>query len=292
MKARRLFGLLCALPALAGCDDPLKSVELVAAPRVLGGRVEVMGDAGRAAPAPGEGATFSLLVASPDSEQSYAYALSACPAAADRGARTACAAPAFSRASGNARVPSLDFEVPAELDSAGRVAILGVVCPAGAPLADGSGCDTQPSLPLQLELELARDADTNRNPELPAAALSFDGQPWPDLPLPDGACAGLGLPELAPDSAHELGVELSESDRDPLPAASSLDPPRESLQLSHFVSAGDVTRAFETIAWNQDELARRVGFTAPSELGLVRFWFVLRDFRGGSAFTSRAVCVR
>lgn len=292
MKRRHLFGWLCAIPALAGCDDPLKSVELVTEPRILGGRVEVKADSERAAPAPGESATFSLLVASPDSEQSYGYALSACSAALDRGTRATCAAPAFARASGNARTPSLDFEVPAEIDPDGRVAILGVVCPAGAARADGAACDEGPSLPLELALELGRGADANRNPELPAAALAFDDEPWPDLPLPDGACLGLGLPELAPDSTHELRVELAESDRDQLPATSSLEPTRETLQLSHFISAGDVTRAFETIAWNQDELSRRVSFTAPAEPGLVRIWFVLRDFRGGGAFASRAVCVR
>lgn len=46
------------------------------------------------------------------------------------------------------------------------------------------------------------------------------------------------------------------------------------------------------IAWNSDQLSRKVSWTAPNQPGLVRFWLVLRDFRGGSAFVERAVCVR
>jgi hypothetical protein len=48
-----------------GCDESLKAVELVVEPRVLGARVEVLGEASRAAPSPGETASASFLVASP-----------------------------------------------------------------------------------------------------------------------------------------------------------------------------------------------------------------------------------
>jgi hypothetical protein len=64
------------------------------------------------------------------------------------------------------------------------------------------------------------------------------------------------------------------------------------LQLSHFTTAGDLSRAFESIAWDSAELQRQVSWTAPKAPGLVRFWLVLRDFRGGSAFTERAACVQ
>jgi hypothetical protein len=87
-------------------------------------------------------------------------------------------------------------------------------------------------------------------------------------------------------------VTLDASDRDTLPRPSKLDPSRESLQLSHFTTAGDLTRAFETIAWDSEALERSVSWTAPEEPGLVRFWLVLRDFRGGGAFVERAACVR
>jgi len=281
---------------LGGCDDPLKTVELVEDPRVLGARVEVEGDAGRAAPAPGEHATVTLLVATPELEPSFGFALSACAAAPRQGARGRCAGPAFSQISaenGEQAPPRLELQVPGDLDPRGRVLVLGVVCPNGSPNADGSACDgPEPGTPVQLELELARDGDVNQNPELPEASVTFDGHAWPELRVVDGLCSGMGFPEVAAGSVHDVGVALAESDRDPLPRSSNLDPARESLQLSHFVSSGDITRAFESIAWNSDDLQRHVSWTAPTTPGLTRFWFVLRDFRGGGAFTSRAVCVQ
>jgi hypothetical protein len=280
---------------LLGCEDPLKTVELIDEPRVLGARVEVEGDATRAAPAPGERASATLLVAAPELEPALGFALQACPAAPRRGARAACAGPPFARIAenrGDAPLPRLDFEVPAELDPSGRVLLLGVVCPDGAPDADAAACDNGAGIPVQLELELARANDANTNPELHDDSIRFDDAVWPELPLSDGDCGGLGWPEVAPESTHAVEVALDESDRDPLPRESDLDPKRESLQLGHFVSGGDITRAFETVAWDSHDLLRRVDWKAPSEPGLARIWFVLRDFRGGGAFAERAICVK
>jgi hypothetical protein len=288
--------MVAAAVWLSGCDDPLKSVELVQEPRVLGARVEVAGDAGRAAPAPGESATATFFLASPELSTSLGFAFLACPAAPRESSRSACAAEPFAQVSsdnGAAPVASLSFDVPADLDPSGRVAILGIICPDGSPSADGSTCDgSDPGTPLQLELELSRDGDVNLNPELQAGSIAFDDAEWAELAAVDGDCGGLGFPEVAVNSKHNVTVSLDESDRDALPRPSKLDPARESLQLSHFISGGDITRAFETIAWDSDELTRRVQWTAPKQPGLTRFWFVLRDFRGGGAFVERAVCVQ
>jgi hypothetical protein len=281
--------------ALMGCDDPLKSVELIAEPRVLGARVEVLGDPGRAAPAPGESATATFLMASPASPLPLGYALAACPAAPRQGGRSGCAAEPFASVSrDNAeQLPTLDFEVPSDLDAAGRVLVLGILCPDGSPSADGASCSgADPGTEVTLELDLAREDDVNQNPELEADTLLFDGAAWLDMPGVDGDCAGAGYPEVTVGSTHTLEVALTEDDRDSLPRPSSLDPSRESLQLSHFATAGDLSRAFETIAWDSDELSRQVSWKAPKAAGLVRFWLVLRDFRGGSAFVERAVCVQ
>ncbi len=293
MKYLQILGLGVLL---AGCDDPLKSVELVAEPRVLGARVEVTRDPERAAPEPGEDATATFLLAAPALNQSLGFALSACPAAARNGTRGECDGAVFAQVSsknGDADVASLRFEVPSDLDPARRVLLRGVICPDGSPRADGEGCDgADPGTPVQLELELARDGDVNLNPELQAESLSFDDAIWPDLAPLSGDCAGLGFPEVDAQSEHSLTVRLDESDRDVLPRPSELDPARESLQLSHFVSDGDISRAFESIAWDSAELSRTVTWKAPGAPGLVRFWFVLRDLRGGGAFATRAVCVK
>lgn len=279
-----------------GCDEPLKSVELVAEPRVLGGRVEVADDAGRAAPAPGETAAASFLLATPELQTPVGFAFAVCSAEPRRGNRPACAAPPFAEIaseSGQLSTPGITFDVPADLDSSGRLALLGIICPDGSASADGTSCDGSDSgTPIALELELAHDGDVNSNPELQPDSIAFDGDVWPEMPAVDSDCSGLGFVEVAVGSKHSISVALDASDRDSLPHPSKLDPVRESLQLSHFTTSGDLSRAFETIAWDSAELLRQVSWTAPKQPGLARFWLVLRDFRGGGAFTERAVCVQ
>jgi hypothetical protein len=280
---------------LLGCDDPLKSVELVAETRVLGARVEVAGEPERAAPAPGESATVTFLTAAPDPEPSFGFALSACPALPRQGGRSSCAGEPFasvSREDGET-MASLELTVPESLDPTGRVLVRGIICPAGSPIEDGESCDGEDSaVPVTLELELSREGDVNQNPELEPETVRFDGEPWPQMPAVSGDCSGLGYPEVAAGSQHSLEVALSDADRDLLPRASQLDPARESLQLSRFATDGDLSRAFDSIAWDSDELLRSVTWKAPSRVGLVKFWLVLRDLRGGGAFTGRAVCVK
>lgn len=281
---------------LLGCDDPLKTVELVEEPRLLGARVEVQGDAGRAAPAPGETATAAFLLASPGLSQTQGFALAACPAAPRQSARTACSAEPFAqiaRADGEADQASLTFEVPIELDPEQRVAVLGIICPFGSPTDDGKSCDgVERGREVTLELELSREGDVNLNPTLEPASLTFDDHEWPELAAAEGDCAGRGYVEVEAGSKHAFEVALSEEDRDRVPHPQPLDPMRESLQLSHFATAGDLSRAFETIHWDSDELLRRTTWTAPKAPGLVRFWVILRDFRGGGDFTERSVCVQ
>ena len=281
---------------LLGCDDPLKSVELIDEPRVLGARVEVAGDPGRAAPAPGESATVTLFVAAPALEPAFGFALAVCRAAPRQGTRGSCESAPFAqiiRENAEAAAASLDFEVPRELPPRDRLLVRGIVCPRGSPSDDGARCDGADSgTPVQLELELSREGDVNLNPQLEPESIAFDDGAWPELLAADEDCSRLGLPLVPPGSEHVIRVQLDDGDRDALPRQTKLDPSRESLQLSHFVSAGDITRAFETIAWDSDELRREVSWTAPNAPGLSRVWFMLRDFRGGGAFTTRSVCVQ
>lgn len=281
--------------AVVGCDDPLKSVELIDEPRLLGARVEVEGEAERAAPEPGERASARFLLAAPAPVAGLGFALSACPAAQRGSSRSECAGEVFASVNsplGDSFEPRLDFEVPAGLEPSGRVLVFGVVCPESTPRDDGESCAGAESLGVTLELDLARPDDVNHNPTLEAESISLDGEPWSELAAAPGDCAGLGYNEVAAGSSHSLEVRLDAADRDALPQPSSLDPKREALQLSHFATAGDLSRAFDAIEWDSNDLTRRASWAAPQQSGLVRFWLVLRDFRGGSDFTERAVCVR
>jgi hypothetical protein len=70
---------------------------------------------------------------------------------------------------------------------------------------------------------------------------------------------------------------------------------REELRLAHFSTDGGFTRAFSALAADDPEHVADVSWEAPSTAPvggqLARFWFVLRDLRGGSSFTSRALCI-
>jgi hypothetical protein len=291
--------------AVLGCEDPLQAVELVSAPRVLGVRVQVDGDPVRAAPHPGETAQVSLLVAAPELQPVFGFALKVCASEAGALGRARCESEPFAKGHGQVgpepERPTFSFETPAELDPAGRLSVLGIVCPNGVASADASYCEGPDSgTPLELELELARPGDVNMNPALQAGSIGLDDEPWQDLPeepwrgLPnvEGDCGGLGIPEVSAGSAHRIQLQLDEADRDGLPAAGDAGPGRESLQLSHFTSAGDLSRAFSSLAPEDSNLLRELSWTAPKKPQLVRLWFVVRDLRGGSDFRERAVCVR
>lgn len=293
---KRVIGLGCVTAAcLLGCDEPLRAVELVSDARLLGARVEVRGEPGRAAPAPGETATATFLVASPESSLSLGFALAACPAAAYGVGRAACAAEPFAFAQsqdGELPQPALTFETPASLDPNGRLNVIAIVCPGGSPSPDGTACvGAAPGTQVVLELELARAGDVNSNPELEPDAITFDGQGWLEASVMDGDCSGLGYLEVAAGSKHTIAIRLDADDRDALPRLQDADPPRESLRLSNFTTAGDLSRAFSSVSPEATELSQTVDWAAPNAAQLVRLWFVVRDLRGGSDYTERAVCV-
>jgi hypothetical protein len=289
--------------ALAGCDDPLKPTELVEEPRVLAARVEVDGAPERAAPYPGERARVRFLVAAPELEPPLGYALVACRAAPSNVGLAACAEPVFAERAlldPEPVAPELEFELPqpAAADETPRLLVKGVICPHGSPRVTESpttcvsGAD---ALPVTLELDLATELEANLNPSFAEAELLLDGEPFPAPAVAlDTDCAGLGLVEVPAASAHRFVVGFPESARDPLLQSSDFATARESLLLSHFVSAGELDRAFSPIPAASAEIRAEVDWVAPDAgaLGrLVRFWFVIRDLRGGSDFAERALCV-
>jgi hypothetical protein len=66
------LGLVFAALALAGCQDTLPKATAITHMRVLGSKVEVVGDETRATPKPGERATVTFVTAFPKVEQSTA----------------------------------------------------------------------------------------------------------------------------------------------------------------------------------------------------------------------------
>jgi len=277
---------------LAGCDEPLTRVDLIADTRVLGARVEVMGEPGRASPAPGEAATVRWLVAARETDPELGWAFAICSAGPPGSSLPTCAGEPFATASADVPVagePRLDFIVPTDIGG-DALAVFGSVCPRSAPTYDddGFGCAGGGGTVVSLDFLLEADGRTNTNPVIEPDALMFDGT---------GIAAGLDcatLPAVGKGSKHTLSLVLHESDRDSIEQPTSADPPKETLQVSHFTTAGTLESAFTVFDAGDTDLRAGVAWTAPKTApatGFVRFFFVVRDLRGGADWIERAVCI-
>jgi hypothetical protein len=161
-----------------------------------------------------------------------------------------------------------------------------------SPSTCASGDQT---LAVTLEVDLATSAEANRNPSFDSAELSIDGEPLGPPPALPSACAGAGLREVAAGSVHRFELRFPESARDPLVGSDDTEVAVESLLLSHFASSGELERAFSPIPTEAATISTNIEWIAPGDPGasgrLARFWFVIRDLRGGSDFVERALCV-
>lgn len=298
MRASRLIVALAC--ASSGCGDPLVSVERIASLRALAARVEVEGDPDRATPFPGETASVRFMVAAPELTPSFGFGLVACEASPGEVGTPACAGEPFSSAYTEpaSDEPALTFTLPDSVPSEGRVAVLGVLCEGEAPRAGSIPpvCENAAvEHRLSLGLWLSDEEEPNRNPNLADEAIAFDADPLAEVPPVEGPCAGLGFLEVPQGTKHRFSILLDEDDRDALISEDGVGPSREGLQVSHFSTSGELDRAFSYVSADDTELVANVDWKAPGGIGEgghpVRFFFVVRDFRGGSAFTQRALCV-
>lgn len=286
--------------ASGACGDPLVSVERIASLRALGARVEVEGDPERATPLPGETASVRFLVAAPELSPSFGFGLVACESSPGEAGTPTCAGEPFSSVYTEPApdAPALAFTLPDSFPADGRVAVLGVLCEGEAP-RDGSippACENEAvEHRLSLGLWLAGEEEPNRNPDLAGDAIAFDAEPLAAVAPIDGACAGMGFVEVPRGTNHRFAVSLREADRDAVSSEDGVGPSREGLQVSHFSTNGELDRAFSYVRAEDAELVTNVDWKAPGRIDeggrVVRFFFVVRDFRGGSAFTERSLCV-
>lgn len=271
--------LLGAALAAFGCDDPLKEESLIEETRVLGARLEVVGDPGRASPAPGETAHFSAFLAAPDGAASASYAFSVCGVQPTNSGFPSCATPVFGSTEqadplpGN---PSFDFTVPADLDTS------------ATPHGFISG--TVAGEPVAFELDFAGPGEDNENPQFTADSLTLDGNAWP---APDAAATCDALPQIALGSKHTFGVALADSDFDTLTQTTQEDPTRETILLSQFSTSGKLAHLF--VSLTPQTPTSSTTWDAPSKPdpsgAITHFYFVIRDSRGGEDLAERALCV-
>jgi len=296
------FSPWAALPVVAllalGCDEPLSQVELIDKTRVVGARVEVAGDPSRAAPLPGESVTVRAWVVAPEPEPAFAYDLLSCVAVESSSTVPTCDGPALATATSLAPVagePSIAFDAPAELTGDERLAVLGLVCPAGVPLGaagDGRCEDGRDALAFTLDFMMDDGAHPNTNPAV--TSVKLDGGELA-LETADTTDCAL-LPPVARGAQHTLRIELAPESRDLLPEESVVGHGRESLLVSYFVTSGELDHAFSLIDSDAPSTTSSAVWTSPAAVGgaprLARLFAVVRDGRGGADFIERRVCVQ
>jgi hypothetical protein len=295
------LSLFVAAVGGVGCDDSLKSVSLIEETRVLGARIEVEADPTRSSPKPGERASLRFFVAAPNAEPRISYALSVCAVELNNLGFPPCASAPFAsavQAEPSGTPASLDFQVPEDLalESTPHAFASGLICPdSGLDFGTSSAasCLSGGGTQVAFEFELGGPEQSNRSPSFGADALSLDGEPWPASA--ETACDPGPLPQVLAKSRHALQIVLADSDFELLTRETSLDPARETLLVSPFSSAGELSHGFISLSADAPANQRRVSWDAPALdaalPSLVRFYFVVRDARGGQDFTSRALCV-
>ncbi len=312
---RTALSLSLLVSLMPACSDDLTPGSLIDRERVLGARVEVIGDSQRATPAPGESIEVIFLVEGPGPVRPLAWALAPCIAGDPVGGVATCAEEPFDSIQGSGAEARISIDVPAaeQLGDAARLAVLGLICAGGSPARDQDGnpvCvgDGAVATPVALQISILRD-QANHNPSLVTGALAIDGAGWPAASAQPmtGCAASAELPQVAvdeevpvEDQIHVITIEVSDDARETYTAIEG-DPPREveyreRLQLSHFVTAGELERQYSVIDRDAVVSMAEVEWTPPAieevpEDGLrVRFTLVARDLRGGVAWTARELC--
>jgi hypothetical protein len=268
--------------AALGCEDPLKPAERIDEPRILG--VRVSNERSEASLVPGEPAQAEVLVAGPDGPQPARVAYRFCEAASSERGVPYCAGAAFAEGTADLADGPVAVDVPAELGTGLRLALLGAACSRGEPaLGDtplSSAC-SDGAEPLRFSFDAWTLGDTPRlNPDLSGLGVTLGGN--------SAALVGADVAPVCDDATltleagrkHRLEVELG--------AAAQTG---KELQLSHFSTRGELTRQFSFVS---DKQPPHVALTwqAPREAGPVKQYLVVRDGLGGVSWVTWNVCVR
>lgn len=295
--------------SLFGCGDPIHPQQVIEKPRVLGARVEVVGDVERATPAPSETAGVRWLVVDPLGVPDVGWSLVACePEPVATGVGRCRAHPLTSDVSGMGthRLPALEFTVPQDYQ-ASTVLVAGIVCFGGTPpdttplLRDWprvTRCGAGRGQAVTFEVTVDHGGANNLNPSLRGDPLKLESSSWLSLEgAVDEPCVDqeerVDLPRA---SAGGRTVSISyapdEADREKLSDGSG-----ESLLMASFSDAGELERTFSVVEWGTTGLKESIelGWSPPTQAPpggkVVHFYFVLRDSRGGSDWTERALCL-
>jgi len=300
---------------LAGCSNDLPVASVLERTRVLGARVEIASDPGRAEVSPGEAATVAWIIAGPAAPATLDWAFALCTTST---AGAACREAPQPIAAGSGLPVVAPFTTPdaATLGTDALPRMRGEICADGTRGVDAntatgtcagagaSGTSVQFVVPVALD-----GATANRHPVLANDVIQLGGVDW-DPATATAAAAGdacdatTGLPVVAATPAgkdavkSEIRIVSDGDDREMFTPAGKTAPELEELQISNFTTAGKFESSYAaifatdtrpdadvTVKW---EPPRAADLRGGSEV--VVFYFVVRDLRGGLDWTSRALC--
>ena len=329
MRALVTTSLLVLFVLTSGCADELPPGSEVRWDQPLGFRLEVEGDPTRSSPAPGETLNIRVEQAFPEAQLPLSYAFIGCNSAAVSFGTPICASEPVllvAELTPVAGTPSFTWTLPdaAALDGVHELLIIGVQCSGGPievpdlsspasldpddlvhPCVDPEGEGT--SMYTRVLVESA--TFTNQNPAFESVILagSILDEVAPPSALPTG-CRGLGLRLISAAGTRLIsGADTGGS----LPFILSAtpgsredyilevgDPPEqmpktEDLRITHLTTGAEMERTFSSIddASPFIEVSWELPAEIPDEGALVRFFFEMRDLRGGYDYEQRAVCV-
>ncbi|MFL5306714.1 MAG: hypothetical protein ACJ8F1_15970 [Polyangia bacterium] len=309
------LGLLVAAAVTTvavGCSNDLPVASHLERTRLIGARVSVAADPGRAEVLPGESAVVEWIVAGPRPPATLDWAFAVC-----RAGQGACVDETALAGTGSGTPIRVGFQAPvagALTDGVSPV-MFGEVCANGALGFDASGTratcsgteasgtDARFVVPVRLD-----GGTPNRQPILTNDRLELDGAAWEPagntLAAGDPCDDASGLPvvvaPLSGDVKHPVRLISDGDDRETYTPAGASAPVVEELQFSNFATDGKFevsygaiptsdTRPDADVTMNWIPPVRR---DVPAAGEVVTLTFVVRDLRGGLDLTTRSLCLR
>lgn len=289
-RGRKILAIGAVATAVGGCGDPLEEAQLIEELRPLG--VRMVSASNRATPAAGEDAELSFLFAGPAGPVRVALAYEVCLAVPTARGVAICAQQPW--AAGEVTViddsPVVSFSVPTDVEPTSRIAVRAVGCETGSPVLTDDpldwACDDG-SRPATVSFAAWTSGEReNDNPDLSGAEIRIGDQALPIGVVGVAPTCEEGAPAFVAGATETLRIVLPDAARDDL--EESL---RETLQLSHFSTAGSLERQF-SILDGHESLETEIEWELPEVSGPVAHYVVVRDGRGGLSWLTFSVCVR
>jgi hypothetical protein len=304
-----VLGAILAVLA-AGCSNDLPVASQLERTRVLGARVEVASDPGRADVSPGEAASVSWIVAGPSAPGTLDWAFALCTTAGGD-----CNSAPQPIATGSGDPVTAAFTTPdAATLGKDRPMMIGVVCADGTigfdpntALGTCAGADASGTT-VRFVVPVTPDGETpNHHPGFANDVIEFAGATWDAATAaPGDACdatSGLPVVSATPDGQdaikQEIRIVSDGDDRETFTPEGKTVARLEDLQISNFTTAGKFESSYAaifatdtrpdadvTVKWEPPAAS-----TVPAGGEVVTFHWVVRDLRGGLDVASRSLCL-